>query len=196
MLSTMSKALKTPKGKSYLLSFWGWFYRSWVYRFYQYSWLYNLRWFLTHWYQHDNWIKTNLPISYHDKMILMEDGLFAMIEDFISRDKEDAPSVCYIDDDVMDKIIKILYFYRIRKPELEKEYEELLHETYGKGRFVFTPCPDKEGFSKLDMIYDDVYTPEWRDSMRKKLSELEVHIYDETQKHLHLCVDIRGYLWT
>ena len=92
------KAIKTQDKKYTLIDeFWFWWYGSCFYRYYQYSWLYELRWKITHWLRHDNWIKTNLPIGYYDKTSLMEDGLFSMISDYISVDGEDALNKIYLE---------------------------------------------------------------------------------------------------
>lgn len=175
----------------------GWFYNTRVYRIYQYSWLYNLRWFVTHWYRKDNWVKTNLPIGYHDKTRLMEDALFSMVDDFMSRDGEDAPSLIVIaEEDWVETIVDVLHFYHIEKPLLEKQHEDLLHEIYGDGKMYFVPCEDRPEYYELEVAYTEKYTQEERDIMRKDLHQLEKKIFDETQDHLKKCIDLRPYLWS
>jgi len=199
-----TKGIKT-KDREYSLidKFWFWYYDSWIYRtLYQYSWLYRLRWHVTHWWRKDHWVKTNLDIGYHDKVGLMEDALFSLVENYVARDKEDAFSNVVVEGEERGKIIKILHFYRIGKPELEKICDRLLDDLYGRYHFEFTPCEDNPELSKMHVVYDGDegdsgwYTEEEREKMRNELRELEQYIFDLTQMYLKMAIDVRGYLWT
>ena len=173
------------------------YYDSWFYEeVYRYSWLYRLRWHITHWYRKDHWIKTNLSIGYHDKPVLMEDALFSLVEDFIAKDGEDAPTQIVIENEQFEIIRDILHFYRIRKPEMEKEYDYYLHEVYKDTHMNFTPCEDRPKYSVLKFEYTGQYTEEELDDMRKKMYDLEEKIYAETQEMLKKIIDIRMYIWT
>lgn len=170
------------------------YWDSWLEHLYRYSWLYRLRWYLTHWIRKDHWIKTNLPIGYHDKPQLIEDGLFALVEDFVSKDGEDVLSKVFLDEDIKEKIIEILHWYRVGKPELQEEYNRLLHDVYGdRTRMWFEDCPDKPGYKewKSDEEYFESKAEE-----RKRMGEIEALIWTKTTEMLHIIIDIRGYLWT
>ena len=97
-----------------------WWNDSWIYSIYEYSWAYKLRWFLKHWWKHDNWVKTNLPISYQDKDRLMEDAIFSLVEKYVAKDQEDAFSNVVVEGDERSTMMEIIHFYRIRKPELQE----------------------------------------------------------------------------
>lgn len=172
-----------------------WYYDSWLMAIYQYSWLYNLKWHITHWWRKDHWIKTNLEIGYHDKPELIEDGLFSLVENYVSRDDEDAPSIILMDDEFHKDVIDILHFYKIRKPELMKRQEFMQHEIFGTCILGSKPC-EREGFHELTMTYNDPYTDEERKVKMKECRELENQIHEETQKMLMKVIAIRPRLWS
>jgi len=197
ILQDNTKAIKFSDKKTFWDKYFhSWWWDTWLYRRYEWSWMWRLRWYLYHLYHKDHWVKTNLPIGYHDRTGMMEDALFSLVEGYISRDEEDAPSNVYIDDEVMDKIIAIVYFYRIRKPLMEKVEEELLHDLYGDSNWEFLPCKDKPGMNELKITHNEKFSEEVREEKSKEMRELETEIYEETQKHLMMCVEIRNYLWT
>ena len=169
--------------------------RSWLYDLYRFSWLYDLRWHITHWWRNDNQLKTNLPVGYYDKTALIQESLFAAVEDFISRDGEDALVHCMIDDDVMVKIIDILHFYRIRLPSIQSDIDYWIHECYGDCVFRMVPCVDRKGISTLEIDYPDKYTEGQRTEMRKKYQDLEKRQYEQIEEMLKKVIEIRPYLW-
>lgn len=132
-----------------------------------------------------------------DKVELIRAGLFELVDDFISRDQEDAFStVCWDHDEehqnVKNKIISILYFKHIRLPALEAERDKLWDEhskqfpitqTWDEklqlGRFVFAGQDDPISKKQLDDI---------------RLIELQIE--EETQANLHEIINIRMWLWT
>jgi len=172
-----------------------WYYDSWLMNIYRYSWLYKLRWYITHWWRKDHWIKTNLKIGYYDKLTLIEDGLFSLVEDYVSRDGEDAPSIILMDDDFHKDIIDILHFYRVRKPELMKRLDFMENEVYGNCDISSKPS-DREGLSEFVFTYNDDYTDEERKNKMKECTNLEKEIYEETQKMLMKVIEIRSRLWS
>jgi hypothetical protein len=169
---------------------------SWIYGVYQYSWAYRLRWFIKHWWCKDNWVKTNLSIGYHDKPQLMEDALFALVENYVAMDQEDAFYNVVVEGEERDTIIQILHFYRVRKPELEKQYDDLLNLCFGDTEWVFHDVPDRECFKRLEIVYHGSLSKEERENKIKELRDLEVQIFNETQDMLKKCVDVRPYLWS
>lgn len=162
-------------------------WNSWIYNLYRYSWLYRLRWFIVHWWRKDHWIKTNLPIGYHDKVNLLEDGIFSLVSNFMSRDDEDAPSHIVIEENMMEKISSILHFYHIDKPKLVQEYNDLLHDIY-KDYHI--------NFFRLTIEYTGNYSQNEVDEKREELYDLEKKIWDLTQKKLKDVINIRGFLWS
>ena len=197
ILQDATKEIKFSDKKTFWDKYFhSWWWDCWLYNLYEYSWVYSIRWYITHWYRKDHWVKTNLSIGYHDKVGLMEDALFSMVENYISRDEEDALSDVYIDDEVRDKIIAIVHFYRIKKPLMEKAHDAMLHELYGNSRWNFIPCKDKLGFNELIITDNELYSKEEREQMRKESTLLKIKIHNDTQKHLMMCVEIRNYLWT
>jgi len=177
-----------------------WWWDSWLYGLYEYSWAYKLRWHVTHWWKKDNWIKTNLPIGYSDKVLLMEDGLFSMVENYIANNKEGAFDKVVIEDELRDNLIQIVHFYRIRKPELQERYDMILDALYGEVEMIFRDPDDEErtskGYKILEQKYHGSLTEDQREDLRKYLREIEVQIFEETQEMLKKCIDVRPYLWT
>lgn len=143
-----------------------------------------------------------------DKISLMEAALLEMVDDFVSREGEDAFSVVYWDEDdghaeAKSKMIEILYWKNVRFPALEKEKDDLWDIHHKKYPIVFRSlskeeCADKKldyekGFTQLVHENDD---PVNREAEFQTIMEKEQFIEAETQRILHLCVDIREYLWT
>jgi len=153
---------------------------------------YNLRWYIEHYIKKTNYIRTNLSIGYYDKPVLIEDGLFSLVEDFISKDGEDAFRYGE-EEDIREIIIDILHFYRVRKPEVEKEQEELLHELYGDTTWEFI---EKDKRKVMTRKHSNKYTEKERDEMFNKHTELEEELEKETTEMLKKCIEIRHYLWT
>jgi hypothetical protein len=168
---------------------------------YQYSWLYRIRWKITHWLRSDNWVKTHLPVDYYDKPCLMESALFSLVSDYVARDREDAFSVVSYDHseehiEAKNKIISILHFYHIEKPELEKKESSLLHEAYGDTELVFTEEKSSSGNKLVEFKYNGVKSEKELDDIRDELRKTEELIDKRTQEMLKVCIDVRPYLWT
>jgi hypothetical protein len=195
-----SKGIKIKEKNHTILDyFWDWYWNSWIDRLYQYSWLYDLRWKITHWWRKDHWVKTNLPCNYHDKTSLMEDALFSLVDNYVAKDQEDAFSRVDYDNeliDVKEKIIKILHFYHVRQPELQKKCDDLLHICFGPVEMNFIDCEDKPEYKELKMVYKGDMTDEEREKKIREMRDLENQIHEETQEMLKVCVDVRPYLWT
>lgn len=172
-----------------------WFYDSWIYRTYDYSWVSKLRWKITHWWRKCHWVHCDLHCTYHDKSELMEAALFTLVENYVAKDNEDAFSVVVVEDDVREIIIQILHFYRIEAIEIQTEIDRLLHEIYGKTDMFFVDC-DREGCKELQFIDHSGHTKEEKKAMTEELRRLEQELFDKTQEHLKICVDIRPYLWS
>jgi len=202
MFDQASHAIKfSDSPKSLWDKFDYWFCDTWLYKdVYRYSWLYRLRWYITHWWRNDHWVKTDLPIGYHDKPELMVHALFGMVDDFMSREGEDAPSRIVIEDNWFEIIVDILHFVHIEQPELQKQQEQIMDYLYTDYEMVFEECADRPGFSTMKFKYvgdpDSEFSEEYREELRKKLVDLEREEYEGIQEHLKKCIDIRGYLWT
>jgi hypothetical protein len=195
-----TKGIKLRKEKREIMDkFYSWWYDCWFYnRVYMYSWMYTYRWKITHWWRNDNWIKTSLTVDYHDAPELMEDGLFSLVDRYVSKNQEDAFSICDYDNELIDikeKIIQILHFYRVEKPALLKREAELLHEVYKDQKTEFTDCEDKPGYKLLNIVYYGKYSKEELDKLRKEHKEVENKIFERTQEMLKVCIDVRPYLW-
>jgi hypothetical protein len=173
-----------------------WWWDCWLYDQYNYSWLYRLRWKVTHWWRKDHWVKTNLSCDYHDKVQLMDDALFSLVENYVAKDNEDAFSNVVVEEPIRSTIIEIIHFYRIRRPELMMQEESLMSECFGPVEMEFLPLKDREGFGELKMNYKGDLSEEEREAKIRKMRDLETQIYEETQDMLKKCIDVRAYLWT
>jgi len=146
----------------------------------------DIKYFILNYFEGDHNLNTGIKRgSYSDKTYKVQEALFLAVEDFIARDKEDAFSRVNFDwtedhKNIKNKIIEVLYFYRIKLPELEKESERLMDIMYS-------------GVSLEDIIARPriKYKEEF-----DMLQEVDAHINEETQRHLHMVVDIRPYLWS
>lgn len=146
----------------------------------------NMKHFLYNWYHQTNLINTGVKRGeYCDIVSLMEFGLLELVDDFVSKNKENAFDIvdyssCEEDIEDRKKIIEVLHFKHIKKPEMEKEFNKLLHEIYGDSSVL--DC-DKE----------------FRDKNKDKidrLHEIEDNIFNETQRILHIIIDLRPRLWS
>lgn len=171
------------------------FYDTWLYKFYQYSWLYNLRWKVTHWFYKEHWVHCDLTCNYHDKMKLMESALFTLVEDFVAKNKEDAFKHVYVEDDVREKIIQIIHFYRIESVELQKKIDEKLHELYGKNKLCFKEKNEK-GLCEAVFIDNSGFSEIEKKKKRNELQQIEKELFNKTQEYLKLCIDVRPHLWS
>ena len=127
--------------------------------------------------------------EYSDLDHKIENALFLAVEDYISRDAEDALSiVCYDSDEVhievKKKIIEILHFYRIELPELQKEESDLMRELYSH-------------FS-IEDICKNINREKSEEEIKKqnKLRDIEKTIFNKTQETLHKVIDVRPFLWS
>lgn len=200
MLKYMDKAIlynpEEYKDASVFRKIRSWWWDSWIYGLYEYSWAYRLRWKIKHWWCHDNWVKTNLSVDYHDKPQLMDDALFSLVENYVAKDQEDAFSNVVVEGEERENIIRIIHFYRIRRPELQKKCDDLLGLCFGHSTMEFIPCKDREGFSEMVSHYHGPLSAEERELKIKEMRDLEEQIFNETQDMLNLCVEVRPYLWT
>jgi hypothetical protein len=145
-----------------------------------------------------------------DKVSLMEAGLLELVDDFVSRDGEDAFSVVYWDEDdghaeVKAKIIEILYWKHVRFPALEKEKDDLWNVYHKKYPIIFKEISEEECKERgipegcKEMTHEGI-EDEVDENYRKGdfyvINLKEKFIASETQRILHLCVDVREYLWT
>jgi len=144
-------------------------------------------WYLYHRIIQSHLVNTGLPKGqYYDKTSLLPEAMLQIVEDFVSRDKEDAFNIVEFDCEQRYKIIEVLYFKNIRRVELENQYEELLHKCYGNTNIMKVI---KEGFDKIKE------TPEWKEDAQK-LRDIEVLKEKELNKILHTVVDLIPYLWS
>lgn len=124
---------------------------------------------------------------------------------------------------IMDIIKEIYRWWTVDLPALQKEYDYLLHFCcdYCWGKMKSKPCKDNsecstiefdnsecpktlEELEKNEIRWDiiDKYCDDDRKNifidgfMRKKLTKLEIEIDRQKQKYLHLCIEVRPYLWT
>jgi hypothetical protein len=138
----------------------------------------------------------------------MEAGLLELVDKFVSKDEEDAFSVVYWDDeedghyDAKCKMIEILYWKHVRKPELEKQKDELWDAYHKKYPIFFKDVSAEECKEKnipegcTEMCHENDEDPVKRNAEFKIIHEREQFIEAETQRILHLCVDVRNFLWT
>lgn len=142
-------------------------------------------------------IDTKLPKGkWTDKTSLMEAGLLELIDSFVSRDGEDAFTVCKWDhnechEDAKFKIIEILYWKCIKQPLLESQKENLWREYHNKYPIYFKRL---EGTNLSEMLHEN--DSEERIKELKEVVVFEEMIDAERQRILHLCVDVREFLWT
>lgn len=134
-----------------------------------------------------------------DKVRLMEAGLLELVDSFVSRDGEDAFSVVVWDDGEEHEtmkfmMIEILYWKHVRSPALEKEKDDLWETYHNKYPLRFVPIPEREGCSEL--VHENNEDPVKRNEELTEILNKERFIESETQRILHLCVDVREYLWT
>jgi hypothetical protein len=126
--------------------------------------------------------------------MLIEDGLFSAVENYIARNGEDACSFVCMEDKELETIVDILHWYRIERPELQKEHDELLDFLYGdRRRMWWVDCENKPGYCRLEMD-EDFYNKHKDKSTRMR--EIDNIIYEGNQEHLHKVIDIRDCLWT
>jgi hypothetical protein len=130
-----------------------------------------------------------------DKVSLMEAGLLELVDNFVSRDGEDAFSVVYWDEgghlEIKEKIIQILHWKYIGKPELESKIDSLWSQ-YHKDYPVYFEKIEGSNCSEMKRKNED----EESDKKYQTIRELENELVIKSQENLHLCVDIREFLWT
>jgi len=168
---------------------------EWFYDLYRYSWMRNARSFVRNWIEHSNVIHTGLKHGrYYDKCTLLPEGMFNIIEQYISKDDEDAFSFINWETteyDIKNKqtIIDVLHWYRVEEPELQKEYGRLLDLAYGKIKYVqFDNC--------VDTVYNGSFSSEERKDMQNRLRRIEEEIVNRNKEMMHKIVDLYPCLWT
>ena len=88
------------------------------------------------WWRKSTYLKTNLPLSsWIDKVELIREALFYAVDDFVSKEGEDAFAIVDWEDNethrrVKHRIIEILHWYHIERPERQKELERRLAEDF------------------------------------------------------------------
>ena len=144
------------------------------------------------WWRQSNKLRTNLPYTYwYDKTSLIPEALFCAIDDFVSKNGEDAFSVldwnAYPDNQIAKgKIIEILHWYHVERPELEKTMDDLLNELYGR--------PDQ----RIQFIDNEVVFPDRspEETLKaEKLNEIEGMVYRKNKYYAKMVCSILGYLW-
>ncbi len=168
---------------------------NWIYDLYQYSFLYRIRWYITHWIRKDKWVKTELKIGYYDKDSLIENALFTLVSDYVSRSGEDAFSVVEIDSNIREQIIQILYGYHISLPEMTKQIDNAINTSMANVCFDFTDKETHKDCKELVITYINGLTEEESRDNLKNIQKLEKYKIQETHRLLHMCIDIKDYLW-
>ena len=144
------------------------------------------------WWRQSNKLHTNLPYSFwYDKTMLIPEALFYAVDDFVSRDGEDAFGIVEWGNDehhqrVRNKIIQILHWFHIERPHLEKKYDYYLEKLYG--------TPEK----RLKFCNGEVIFPErsLEDELNfDNLQEIERVIYRKNKFYSKMVCDIIGFLW-
>jgi hypothetical protein len=129
-----------------------------------------------------------------DKVELMNAALLELVDSFVSKDGEDAfSSIDWnegLDIEVKEKIIEILYWKQIRQHELRHEMEKLWDNHFVEFPMRFEPTSD--GGARMIEPQDK----EKNNANVKNIISKEEYFERENERILHLCVDIRNYLWT
>ena len=153
---------------------------------------YKMKSYIRGWWKQSNKLHTNLPYNtWYDKDTLITESLFYAIDDYVSKKGEDAFSVvdwnAFPDNRVAKgKIIQILHWYHIERPELEKTMDNLLKELYGK--------PDQ----RIQFIDNEVVFPDRspEETLKaEKLNEIEGMVYRKNKYYAKMVCSILGYLW-
>lgn len=156
-------------------------------------------WYVYHRIHQSHMIDTRIQKgSYCDIVGLIQYGLFELVDDYVSRNREDAFATVDYDHDeqhqeIKAKIIEILYFKNVKLPELQAAYDKLIHEHFEKYPVLFGKIDERTGLGKVEFSGEN-------DSKCKEefelMDKLEANIENEIQRILHMIIDIRPWLWS
>lgn len=138
------------------------------------------------------------PGHYCDKPEKIKGALFQAVIDYVSKEGEDAFGRIVWDDneyhiEVKRKLIEVLHWIHIERPEKQKEHDDLLHELYGGTVLDFTDETTKSGAKLLKMVHEEIPN---RKEKTERLHSTEKYIDDTDQAMLHKVIDCRQYMWT
>ena len=171
----------------------------------------NTYYYFYHIFYQTHLVNTKFPRGcYYNKYSLMEGVVLELIDDFVSRDKEDAfGSIDWESDEyhseAKHKMIDILYSKHIKIPEMKKEIDRLHDMCFQDWEWDFVDCLERPGLCTLERKYigDLEYNKDelekfyqLKDFILDQIHTLEEGIEKEKQRILHLAVDVRNYLWT
>jgi len=146
-------------------------------------------------------LKSDVPFgTYTDKVYLIESCLFEALSNYVSKDGEDAFKYQDLNDDEamhVDKyreMIKILHFYHIELPELNKKMDECMDNRTGK--IVFTDVEGESGYTELKIVYENDEEEKKSFEALEDSIKLEEEIHEKTTENLKKIVELRGYMWT
>ena len=153
---------------------------------------YKMKSYIRGWWTQSNKLHTDLPYSnWYDKDTLITESLFYTIDDFVSKSGEDAFSVkdwdSYPDDQLAKaRIIQILHWYHIERPELEKTMERLLNELFGQPH-------QRIQFLDNEVIFPDRSLEE--ELKAYKLNEIERTVYRKNKYYAKMVCSNIDHLW-
>jgi len=133
-----------------------------------------------------------------DKTELIKAGLLELVDEFVSKDGEDAFAVVDWEHDethydIKSRIIEVLYFKNVKLPEMENQLDKMTHEHFQKYPVNFGEIDEITGCGKV--IFAGKDDPNCEKEM-KEIWDLERKIEEEKQRILHMIIDLRPWLWT
>ena len=154
-------------------------------------------------FDHTHMLRTTVkPGSYSDLVHKLPDALFCAIEDYVSRDGEDAFS--WFDwggsdvwnnalPGVKGKIIEILHFRHIEQPKLQRDVDEAI-----AALFVESVCGREELDEDGKWYIPDAPADKKRLFKQKnaQIAKMEKELLNKTKKYAKMAIDIHEYLWT
>jgi hypothetical protein len=158
-------------------------------------------WYITNRFKQTHMIDTGMPKGvYSDIVEKMLYGMMQMVEDYVSRDKENAFSIVDFMEvsgdsyhqETKNKIIEVLHFKNIRLFELEEKLDQMTHE-HCKKFPIYMERSEDTNLYKLCVTNEN--DPQYKIDLNK-IREFEIFIENEKQRILHQIVDIRNSLWS
>ena len=147
-------------------------------------------------------LKSDVPFGqYCDKPYLIESALFETLSDYVSKDGEDAFRYHHLDDEEdmhcewYEKMVKVLHFYHVELPELNKKMESY----YGKrtGTMVFNDIEgDTTGCKEIEFVYESEQAKKESYEALEEQLKLEEIIHEKTTENLKMIIEFRGYMWS
>lgn len=130
--------------------------------------------------------------QWHDKFEMIPETLFYALDDYVSKEGEDAFGLIYWENDdhhinARKKMIKILHWYHIERGEKEAEYDTLLNELY-------SDSANKIVFGETGLIFPK-RTEEEKIKM-DRMRKLEKEIYRKNIYYSKMVCSLIGFLWT